>query len=115
MKSNVIKGEFSMGQIDEVSSILGELKSGITNLANGHKSISDKLVIIDDKLSNHTTNRTLDRAAIDSLHKRMDVIEPIVDGHADKFKFVAWAVAAITSFVTLIINIVPSFLSKIFP
>jgi len=103
-----------MAQIDEVSSLLGELKSGISNLASGHQTINDKLVIINDKLSDHTTSRILDRAAIDTLHKRMDVIEPIVDSHADRFKFVAWAVAGITSIITLIINLVPSFLGKIF-
>lgn len=104
-----------MGDIDEVSSLLGELKSGISNLANGHQSINDKLVIINDKLSDHTTSRILDRAAIDSLHKRIDVIEPIVDDHSDKFKFVAWAVAGITSVITLLINWVPSLIIKVFP
>lgn len=104
-----------MGDIDEVSALLGELKSGISNLASGHQSINDKLVIINDKLSDHTTSRILDRAAIDSLHKRMDTIEPIVDGHADKFKFVAWAVAGITSIITLLLNWVPSILGKVFP
>jgi len=103
-----------VGDIDEVSSLLGELKSGISNLANGHQAINDKLVIIDDKISNHTTNRILDRAAIDSLHKRMDVIEPIVEGHSDKFKFVAWLVAGITSLVTLLINWFGPLLSRIF-
>ncbi len=115
MKTNVLYGDFSVGDIDEVSALLGELKSGISNLASGHQSINDKLVIIDDKLSNHTTSRILDRAAIDSLHKRMDEIEPIVDGHAEKFKFVAWLVAGITSIITLIINLVPSVLGKMFP
>lgn len=104
-----------MGDIDEVSSLLGELKSGISNLAKGHSDINDKLVIIDDKLSNHTTSRILDRAAIDSLHGRMDKIEPIVDAHSDRFKFIAWLVAGITSFVTLLLNWFAPFLGKVFP
>lgn len=33
MKTNVIRGNFSMAQIDEVSSLLGELKSGQANTA----------------------------------------------------------------------------------
>jgi len=104
-----------MGDIDEVSSLLGELKSGISNLASGHQAINDKLVIIDDKLSSHTTSRILDRAAIDSLHGRMDKIEPIVDSHSDRFKFIAWVVAGVTSIVTLVINWFAPFLGKIFP
>jgi hypothetical protein len=104
-----------MGDIDQVSSLLGGIKSDIANLAKGHESITSKLVIIDDKLSNHAVSRILDRAAIDSLHKRMDAIEPIVDDHADKFKFVAWAVAGITSIITLILNLVPSLLGRVFP
>lgn len=114
MKTNVIRGKFSVGDIDEVSSLLGELKSGISNLASGHQSINDKLVIIDSKLSEHGTSRILDRAAIDSLHKRMDVIEPIVEGHADRFKFIAWVVAGVTSIVTLVINWFAPFFGKVF-
>jgi hypothetical protein len=115
MKTNIVQGNFKMGDIDEVSSLLGELKSGIGNLAHGHEMITNKLIIIDDKLSSHTASRILDRAAIDSLHKRMDIIEPIVDGHADKFKFIAWVVAGVTSIVTLVINWLAPFWGKVIP
>lgn len=113
MKTNVIRGNFSMGDIDQVSSLLGGIKSDIANLANGHQSINEKLVIINDKISDHATNRILDRSAIDSLHRRMDVIEPIVDSHGDKFKFIAWVVAGITSIITLLINWFAPFIGRI--
>ena len=103
-----------MGDIDEISEALGSIKSSISNLADGHKSISEKLVIIDNKLSQHSTDRILDKSQLDAAHKRLDRIEPMVDSHSDKFKFVAWLIAGITSIITLFMNWVGPMFSGIF-
>lgn len=103
-----------MGQIDEISRALGSIESSISNLVNDHKETRDLQIVMNDKLNTLAGATTLQQAQIDAAHARLDKIQPMVEGHENKFKFGAWLIAGIAGVVTFLVNVVPSFLGRFF-
>lgn len=104
-----------MGDIDEISEALGSIKSSVANLVSGHKETRDMLAVINDKVTQQGTDRILDKASLDALHKRVDQLEPIVGKHDERFRFAGWIIAGATSLITLLLNWTAPILGKLFP
>lgn len=103
-----------MGDIDKISQALGMLTGKLESFEDSHKDIKNILVVMNDKMSQHGTDRILDRSKIDAAHGRLDKIEPVVDNHADKFKFMAWLIGGIATVVTFLVNQIPEIFGRIF-
>lgn len=104
----------NVGNIDEISQALGAIQSSITTLVDGHKDTMDKLSVINDKVSTQTTNQILDKAQIEAAHKRLDLIEPKVDSHDEKFRFIAWLVTGLSVFIGFIVQYLLPFFGHLF-
>jgi len=75
MKTNVIQGNFSMGDIDEVSALLGELKSGQANTANAVKDIQSTVTIISDNVKEMAKAAVLSGSSLEAAHRYIEEIK----------------------------------------
>lgn len=94
-----------MPQLDEVSSKLGGIEATQNHILKSVHAIETMFKDVGDKVVLHG-------ASIDAAHKRLDKLEPIVDGHESKMdeskggvKVMVWAASGISFIVTALINI----------
>lgn len=96
MKPNIIYGNFSMGQIDEVSSKLGGIEA-TQNL------ILKSLHTIESAYNDTREKTTLHGSSIEAAHKRIDKMEPVLEEYEtnrDKGKGMWYLVVGAWTFLT---------------
>lgn len=114
MKSNVIRGNFSMGQIDEVSSLLGELKSGISHIREEVAQTRNLQASIDGKIDTLTQDDLLRTQEIKALWAWKDEVHPKITRHDTIIGRMIWLGSLIITGITLLINWVSPFLGRLF-
>lgn len=104
MRSNVVKGDFSMAQIDEVSSKLGGIEATQAHILKSIHAI--------ERIFKDTSEKTIvNTAKIDAARARLDRLEPIVQDYQtarDKGKGMLYVLstlwAAVVGFVSFVIS-----------
>jgi hypothetical protein len=75
MKTNVIKGNFSVGDIDEVSALLGELKLGQSYQAQAVKDIQATATITNNTVKEIAEKMILSSSSLDAAHRYIEDIK----------------------------------------
>lgn len=109
MKTNVIRGNFSVGQIDEFSSKLGGIESTISHILRSVNTTESLIKDVSDRAILHGS-------AIDAAHKRIDKIEPKVDTleETEDKRQGAWAVIVwVAGAVGTVMGIIGGYVAKL--
>jgi hypothetical protein len=94
--------KFSMGDIDEVSALLGELKSGQSNTASAVKDIQSTVTVISDNVKEMAKSAILSGSSLEAAHRyieelkgelKNDIRPFIVDQKAKESEAKGWAAA----------------------
>jgi len=64
-----------MGDIDEVSALLGELKSGQSNTANAVKDIQNTVAVISDNVKEMAKSAVLSGSSLEAAHRYIEEIK----------------------------------------
>lgn len=94
--SNVIKGNFSMAQIDEVSSKLGGIEATQTHILKS-------LHVIENIFKDTVEKTIINTSKVDAAHTRLDKIEPVIEEYEtnrDKGKGMWYVIAAAWTMIT---------------
>lgn len=108
MKTNVIKGNFTMAQIDEFSGRLGGMEATQSHILRSVNTIESLIKDVSEKSILHGSS-------IEAAHKRLDKVEPKIENlqeTEDKRKG-AWAVIVwIAGFVGTIMGLIGGYIAK---
>lgn len=104
-----------MGDIDEVSALLGELKSGISYIQQEVAQTRNLQASMDGKIDGLTTDKVLHESRLTALHKRQDEMEPRLNWVEMIIKRFLWLGAGVVAFVSFLVNLVFPHITRFLP
>jgi hypothetical protein len=122
MKTNVLYGDFSVAEYDDVSGKLGGLEattSGILRSVNviesAVKTLTEKSIL--GEASNLAIHARIDfeRKEREEILKDMETMKPKIEWLEKIVGRALWVGTGIVSIITIALNYIPQILGKIFP
>ena len=104
-----------MGDIDEVSSLLGELKSGITYIQQEVTQTRNLQASMDGKLETLAQDKLLHGQEIKAIWAWKDEVHPKIQRHDTIIGRAIWLGSLIVTGITLLINWAAPFIGRLLP